>query len=419
MAHYALEAKGIKAQILPAERFLIRPRVRPDASSVSEAARLLVEARRPLVIVGDEVWKSGAQAEMVGFAQKLGLPVTMNGLQAYRNFPVRHPHYLGNFSPGSAYVRGADLLIFAGARDLGGKVIPQGAEIPAGSKIVRIGIDTAAMGRAQATDVAVVGDVKEALKDLGAAVDSLLTKQRLGNLSAGRFEQYRGHVSDMRAQAHAAAAKNHGKTPIHPDELGSVMARTLDPDAIVVSENLTGRYDAFNFGYRENEQMYIGNSGAGLGWGIGASIGAKLAAPDRQVVSSIGDGSVMYSAAGFWTQARYHIPVLTVVWNNYNYQTVRLAYYDYKGRMAASGHYAGMYLGDPNIDFAMLAESQGVKGEKVEDAGALEAALQRGIAATRDGKPYLVEVAIARLGGGAESAWHEQFNLAAKRKRRV
>jgi thiamine pyrophosphate-dependent acetolactate synthase large subunit-like protein len=311
---------------------------------------------------------------------------------------------------------GTDLLVFVGARDLGGKVIPHGAEAPAGAKIVRIGIDTAAMGRTQATDVAVVGDVKEALKDLSAAVDSLLTKQRLGALSAGRFELYRGHVSDARAQAHAAAARNSGKKPLHPDELGSVMARTLDPDAIVVSENLTGRHDAFNFGYRENEQTYIGNSGAGLGWGIGASTGAKLAAPDRQVVCSIGDGSVMYSASGFWTQARYGIPVLTVVWNNHNYQTVRLAYYDYKGRMASSGHYAGMYLGDPDIDFAKLAESQ---GEKVEDAGGLEAALKRGIAATREGKPYLVEVAISRLGGGAESTWHEKFNLAEKRKRLV
>jgi thiamine pyrophosphate-dependent acetolactate synthase large subunit-like protein len=210
-----------------------------------------------------------------------------------------------------------------------------------------------------------------------------------------------------------------GKSPIHPDELGSVMARTLDRDAIVVSENLTGRYNAFNFGYREEEQTWIGNSGAGLGWGVGASTGAKLAAPDRQVVCSIGDGSVMYSAAGFWTQARYGVPVLTVVWNNCNYQTVRLAYHELHGRMAASGHYAGMYLGDPEIDFAKLAESQGVKGEKVQNAAGLEAALKRGIAATRDGKPYLLDVAIARYGGGAESTWHEKFSLADKRKRKV
>jgi thiamine pyrophosphate-dependent acetolactate synthase large subunit-like protein len=128
---------------------------------------------------------------------------------------------------------------------------------------------------------------------------------------------------------------------------------------------------------------------------------------------------VMYSASGFWTQARYGIPVRTVVWNNLNYQTVRHAYHSYAGRMAKSGHYAGMYLGDPDIDFVQLAGSQGVRGEKAASAGDFEAALKRGIAATRDGKPYLVEVATARVGGGAESTWHERFNLAEKRKRRV
>jgi acetolactate synthase-1/2/3 large subunit len=197
------------------------------------------------------------------------------------------------------------------------------------------------------------------------------------------------------------------------------MAKTLDKDAIIVSENLTGAYGSFGFGFRENEPMWLANTGAGLGWGIGASTGAKLASPDRQVVCSIGDGSVMYSASGFWTQVRYGVPVLTVVWNNLNYQTVRNAYHSYNGRMAKSGHYAGMYLGDPDIDFVKLAESQGVKGEKVSMAAELESALKRGIAATRDGKPYLVEASTARVGGGAESTWHEKFSLAEQRKRRV
>ena len=59
----------------------------------------------------------------------------------------------------------------------------------------------------------------------------------------------------------------------------------------------------------------------------------------------------MYSASGFWTQARYQVPVLTVVWNNHNYQTVRRVYHSYQGKMAKSGHYVGMHLGDPDIDF--------------------------------------------------------------------
>src|SRR5213079_1361882 len=163
-----------------------------------------------------------------------------------------------------------------------------------------------------------------------------------------------------------------------PDELTHIMAKTVDPNAIIVSEthSATAHYDAFPFGVREDEQMFVGYTGNSLGWGIGAATGAKLAAPDRQVVCSIGDGSVMYSASGFWTQARYHIPVLTVVWNNRNYQTVRQAFYEYGGRMASSGKYAGMYLGDPDIDFVKLAASQGVVGERVEAGRDLPAALE-------------------------------------------
>ncbi len=122
--------------------------------------------------------------------------------------------------------------------------------------------------------------------------------------------------------------------------------------------------------------MYLSNTGLSLGWGIDAATGAKLAAPNRPV---------MYSAPGFWTQARYQIPVLTVVWNNRDYQTVRHAFHRYNGKMASIGKYAGMYLGDPDIDFVQLAASQGVGGERVEHGSQIEAALKRGMAANREG----------------------------------
>ncbi len=409
MTHYALEAKGVKAEILSTERFMIRSRVRPSAAETERAARLISEAKRPLVIAGDEVWKSGAQQELLALAEKMGVGVC-DFSSGYRNFPTKHPHYLGGFSMGSEFVkRGVDLLLCVGTRDFGGRMVPSSPDVPPAAKIVRLGIDTASMSRNYPTDAALVGDVKETLVDLMAALKA----------SGARAGEVREYTAGVRARADEAARKNYGRSPMHADEVGAVMARTLAPDAIIVSENLTGRHDAFRLGFRENEQMWISNTGNGLGWGIGAAIGAKLAAPDRQVVCSIGDGSVMYSASGFWTQVRYGIPVLTVVWNNMNYQTVRFAYDAYRGRMASSGHYAGMYLGDPDIDFVRLAESQGVKGEKAANAAQLEAALKRGANVLRDGKPYLVEVATARYGGGAESTWHESFNLAGKRVKAV
>ncbi len=418
MAHYALEAKGVKAQILPAERFMIRGRIRASAGAVQDAARMLIEARRPLLVVGDEVWKSGAQAELLDFAEKLGLPVA-GGTQGYANFPVMHPLYLGNFSMSSEYMRNADLLLVIGARDFGGRVTPRSPEVPQEARIIRVGVNTSDMSRNYATDLALVSDVKEALNDLRAAVGSMLTRERIAAAAASRSEQVRALTAAMRARTEAEIRGNSGRSPMHPDEMGAILARTIDRDAIVVTENLTGKYDSFHFGFRPNEQMKLANTGNSLGWGIGAATGAKLGAPDRQVVCSIGDGSVMYSASGFWTQARYGVPVLTVVWNNHNYQTVRFAYYNYKGKMASTGHYSGMYLGDPDIDFVKLAQSQGVAGERAATARDLEAALKRGIAATRDGKPYLVDVVISRYGGGAESTWYQKFNLAERRKRKV
>ncbi|MCP5117144.1 MAG: hypothetical protein GY953_40485, partial [bacterium] len=249
--------------------------------------------------------------------------------------------------------------------------------------------------------------------------DSLLTAERRRKLAEPRQQKLGQMTLAARSRAEAAARRNFGRSPMHPDELGAAMAREMDPNAAVVVENLTGRHGAIRFGHREDEAMLVGNTGYCLGWGIGAASGAKLAAPDRQVVCSIGDGSVMYSAAGFWTQARYEIPVLTVVWNNHNYQTVRHAYHRYKGKMVDTNRYTGMYLGDPDIDFVELARSQGVSGERVQTAGQIADAFERGRRATREGKPYLIEAVIARYGGGADSTWHQKFSLAGRRKKAV
>ncbi|HEU0004979.1 MAG TPA: thiamine pyrophosphate-dependent enzyme, partial [Terriglobia bacterium] len=310
------------------------------------------------------------------------------------------------------------LILMAGARDFGGRVVPSSPEAPAEARIVRIGLDTAHMGRNYPTDLAMVADVTEAIKDLRAALEGMLAKQRLANFGSERAGEVRGISAKMWTSYEAGVRKNIGRKEMHPDELTHIMAKTLDRNAVIAAEthSASAHYDAFSFGFRQDEQMFVGYTGNSLGWGIGAATGAKLAAPDRLVVCSIGDGAVMYSASGFWTQVRYGIPVLTVVWNNHNYQAVRLGFHRYGGKMATTGQFAGMYLGDPDIDFVRLAESQGVKGERASTAAELETALKRGIQATRNGNPYLVEAVISRIGGGAESTWHEGFKLSQRTK---
>ena len=121
----------------------------------------------------------------------------------------------------------------------------------------------------------------------------------------------------------------------------------------------------------------------------------------------------MYSASGFWTMARYGLPILTIVWNNLNYQTVRTNFHTFGGEMAKQKKYPEVYLGDPEIDFVMLAKSQGIEGRAVREPGDLEAALRRGADAMAAGEPYVLDVRVATVGSGADSVWHKQFKLRA------
>jgi benzoylformate decarboxylase len=278
------------------------------------------------------------------------------------------------------------------------------------------------MGRTTALDLAVVGNVAEATRDVIDAVRSLATAERLKSIRDARLAVIKPTIGQVRDAAMKAAKANLDNAEIHPDRVAFEIDRAADSNAIIVGENWTGRESTgtfLNYGFRENEKMWLENGGRALGWGLGAVVGAKLGAPDRQVILIIGDGSVMYSASAFWTLARYSVPVLIVISNNYYYQTVRNAFVSYGGRMKDTGRFHGLYLGDPEIDFVQLAQSQGVKGEKVTAPGDIQAAFKRGTKATKDGRPYVVELIVSRFGGGAESKWHQTFNLAATRIKNV
>ncbi len=425
-ASAALETPSLQGDIWPRESFLVESRPRPAAAHVEQLAKKLIEAERPIVMFGDEVWKSTAQAEAVQLCEMLGLPAAAPGplgrraALAFCNFPQQHAQFVGEFATARPFAGPADLIVQFGTRgDLGELTVPEKPTIDPAAHVIAAGIDTDMLGRTQPLGLAIAADVREVLRDVIEAVKSMTTAARLKTVREHRLESVTPYVARLRAETKENARKNFDRRPIHPDRLGYELDQAADPDAIIVAENLTGSNDLLRLGYRPDEKFWLSNAGDSLGWGVGAAIGAKLGAPNRQVILSIGDGALMYSAPGFWTMVRYGVPVLTVVWNNYNYQAVRNVYARYTKRMAETGHYHGMYLGDPEIDFVKLAESQGVHGERVTEPGDIAGALKRGIQATRNGNPYLVEVVISRVGTGAESTWHQKFNLAAERTKMV
>lgn len=413
--HRVLEKPCVSANVYKWDQFILPSDIPPNPEKVKDVAKKLLAARKPLLVLGDEVTKAGAQQEALELAELLAIPVAHSRRCVYHNFSRRHELYVGKYwverkeSSATAMMKGRDFVLNCGALDFGGRDIPTGSAYEKGATVICIGLDANEIGRTQRFDIGMIANPKLALRSIIEAVKSLAAKARIKKIADGRpkftwwVDQVKRRKKDM--------------TPMHPDELGWALEQMLDKDAIIVSENITGSNHFFSTGHREDEKMWVSNTSSGLGWGVGAATGAKLGQPDRQVVCNIGDGSVMYSAAGFWTQARYSVPVLTVVCNNRNYQTVRKAYVEYGGKMKKEKRFTGMYLGDPDISYVKLAQSQGVEGVYVEQSSELQSALKRGIEATRSGEPFLIDVNVRRIGYGAESTWHQKFSLAAERKR--
>jgi thiamine pyrophosphate-dependent acetolactate synthase large subunit-like protein len=411
-ADYALEAKGVEGIIYPRNQFEIPVKAYPDPETIGELADMLVTCKQPVLFVGDEVWRSGAQADVVELAEYVGAAVTA-GSDTHRNFPTHHPYYFGQ-NRGGGLPDTVDLFV-----SLGGKTTTWGtsdSEVnwPPSDRTVAIGMDTDQMGRTYPLDRAIISNVKLAAR---ALLDSLRSNghgNRLETVRSARHEDLSTRTHQRRMQTDGNLKKVFNQSPIHPLRLSHELQQGLEPGTIFVNEQFTADFSPISFGFRaaQNEKVWMGTAGASLGWGLGAAIGAKIGAPSTPVVLNIGDGSVMYSASAFWTMARYGVPVTTVVWNNYNYQTVRGAFYRLHGHAARTNKYPGMFLGDPAIDFAMLAKSQGVEGERVTEADDIAPALRRGLDAQKRGEPYVIEVVISRVGGGAESEWHQQFNLA-------
>ncbi len=260
-----------------------------------------------------------------------------------------------------------------------------------------------------------VANTKLALRGLIDTIKSMATESRIKQIAASR----KGQEPNFRSKVARIKSENMGQSPIHPDEMALVVDEELDKNCILVHEYQQNSPEFFSVGPGEDEKKWVSNKGVCLGWGVGAAIGAKIAAPDRQVVLNIGEGSVMYSASGFWTMARYEIPILTVVSNNHCYESIRKAYTAYNGRMKAANRFTGSILDNPLIDFVGLAKSQGCDGIRVERSADLRPALKRGIEATRAGTPFLVDVEVARTGPGADSTWFQKYSVAQSRKRKV
>jgi len=372
----------------------VAPRLRGDRDAIERAAALLAAAERPLIMAGNSVSQSGAHPELIELAELIAAPVYGESVPSTAAFPASHPLFRGTIARLGPSLRKAlsdfDLLVSVGG-DLFTLSLPSGVEpLPPGLKIVHLDSDPWELGKNHATEVAILCDPKPTLPELVAATEARMSADAKARARA-RLKAMKETVAAERAALKARAKAAAGNVPINPLALMAAIAELLPADAVVVDETISSGAGLRQLLKSDDAQSYYGNRGGGIGWGLPAAIGVKLALPARPVVALIGDGSAMYSCQALWTAAHYRLGVVFVIVNNRSYRILKQRVNALKGVAAQRDIYVGMDLVEPAIDFVGLARSLGLAAARAETLAQVAPLLEKALAS---GEPSLVDIVV-------------------------
>ena len=374
----------------------VAPRLRGAAAAIAAAAEILAQAKHPIILAGDAVAQSRALAELVELAELLGAPVYSEFVPSTASFPASHPLFRGATARTQAAVKqaldGHDVLFSAGA-DMFTWSLPSSIEpLPPGMRLIHLDTDPWEIGKNYPAEVAILGDPKATLPEITAAVRERMTSSARG-LARDRLKTASDATLAERDALKAKARSLAGHTPVQALALLEAIGEMLPRDAVVIEETLSSAPGIRSLIRSDDAQSYFGLRGGGIGWGLPAAIGAKLALPDRPVVALIGDGSAMYTIQALWTAAHYRIPVTFVILNNTSYRILKQRLHALRGHAEQVDAYVGMELVDPAIDFVALARSLGVAGERAKTVHEATDLVAQGI---RSDAPLLIDVALDR-----------------------
>jgi benzoylformate decarboxylase len=372
----------------------VDPLLRSSQGEIQRAAQVLGGARNPVILAGDAVARGDAHAELARLAELIGAPVYQQTVSGTCNFPSSHPLSLGPLPRVQSTVRRilekADVL-FAVAADLMTMSLPSEIDpLPPRLQIIHLHLDPWEIGKNYPARVALLGHPKETLPALEKALKTRLnsTRQKEARL---RLEGIRQMKEKELLALKEKAGEERERLPMTPLGLTETICATLPAHAVLVDEMISSGRDLRTLLKSEDPHGYYGMRGGGIGWGIPAALGVKLAHEDRPVVALIGDGSAMYSYQGLWTAAHYGLAVVFVVCNNRSYRILKERTHALGGFSAKSDTYIGMDLERPGIDFVGLARALGVPGERVERTQELGSALTRALG---QGGPFLIDALI-------------------------
>jgi acetolactate synthase-1/2/3 large subunit len=355
----------------------------PDPHAVIALAEWIAAAERPLIVTS--ALRANAVPLLASLAERCAIPVVSFN-QSTLCLPSSHPMNFGS-EPGTL-LTDADLVI---AIEADVPWIPSVAQPPPGAHVVHIGDDPIYARypmRSFPSSLSMQADAAAVLQTLREALETRLqmAEPRIASRRARLTERMRTRRAQLARDASISGDR------ISPEALSQALGDAVGPSAIIFNEYPL-RIDHCP---REHPDTYFGLSPAGgLGWGFGAALGAKLAAPDRLIVATLGDGAYLFAnpTVAHWVAAAHRLPILAVIFNNGRYGAVRrstLAMF----KDGAAGETDGRILADldPVPAYDVLAAAQGAYTERVDKPADLADALTRAREAVMHGRPALLNV---------------------------
>jgi acetolactate synthase-1/2/3 large subunit len=353
-----------------------------DMEKVREAANLINNAKKPLILAGQGITISGAEEELKAFANKTGIPVaaTIFGLTA---FPSRHPLFVGmlgmhgNYAP-NIKTNEADLIIAIGMR-FDDRVTGDTNRYAVNAKVIHIEIDAAEVDKNIKTNVAVISDARKALIELNKLVQKNNFEEWLAEFHKLKDIEVEEIINlDIRPKGNE----------IKMAEVVHEVSEQTNGEAVAVSDVGQNQMMAARYYKYTKPKSIVTSGGLGtMGFGLPAAIGAKLGAPERQVVVFIGDGGFQMTIQELATAWLYKIPVKIILLNNSFLGMVRQWQ-----QLFFDKRYACTIMTNP--DFIKITQGFGLEAEKIVERKDLKKAVSRMLAA--DG-PYLLEVEVEKI----------------------
>jgi acetolactate synthase I/II/III large subunit len=351
------------------------PVTRPHARQVREAARLIVESKRPVLYVGGGVIKAHAAAQLKELAELTGIPV-ITTLMARGAFPDKHPQHLG--MPGMhgsvsavGSLQKADLIIALGAR-FDDRVTGRLDTFASGALVVHADIDPAEISKNRRADVPIVGDCREVITDLIAAVK---LEDRKGD-----YEEWWQQLDQWRTK-YPLGYEEFADGTLAPQQVIKRIGEIAGPEAIYVAGVGQHQMWAAQFIDYEHPGTFINSGGLGtMGFAVPAAMGAKFGCPDKTVWAIDGDGCFQMTNQELATCAIEGIPIKVAIINNGSLGMVRQWQTLFYGERYSNTNLAGAAMGTRIPDFVKLAEAYGCEGIRCESQADVDKTIEQAMA---------------------------------------